>query len=247
MKKVILLILISSLTLLIAGTPKSVYFHIVDSNGDQFDFSDGNNGVEFEMWNPEREGEILTFESEGASYEMFGGVWSGIVCNVGYFPTPWQPGDKIKAKIKHCVDKGWYEPESGAVIYTLYLPDDDTMPMFFGFEPIIEGSGEPIVLGTFKSDTSIESNIPTGTTMEQNYPNPFNPTTTINFSVANEGLVNLNVYNLSGQIVSKLLEKELNVGMHSVNFDASDLSAGVYYYILEADDQILSNKMILLK
>ena len=75
----------------------------------------------------------------------------------------------------------------------------------------------------------------------------FNPTTTINFSIINEGTVKLNVYNTSGEIVSELINNKYSAGNHTINFDGSDLSAGVYYYILEANDQVLSNKMILLK
>lgn len=247
MRNVIFLLIIGS-GILFAGVPKNVYFHIVDQNGDQFNFNDGNDNVYFEMWNPEREDEILTCESEGSSYEMFGGVWSGIICNVGYFPTPWLPGDKIKLKVKHFCDKGWYEPASGAVIYTLYLPDDGVSPMFFGFEPLIEGTGEPIVLDAYKYDESdIEYNIPSQIALEQNYPNPFNPSTTIRFSLSERDHVSLNIYNMNGERVSTLVDSELSAGYHTLDFNGSELSTGVYYYILEARGQASIKIMLLLK
>jgi len=98
------------------------------------------------------------------------------------------------------------------------------------------------------SPSSIEgSNVPVTTALYQNYPNPFNPTTAIRFDLAAAGNVKLNVYNYNGQLLQSLVNGTMNAGVHSVNFDASSLSAGVYYYTLEAGNSIMSNKMILVK
>ncbi|NOR45098.1 MAG: T9SS type A sorting domain-containing protein [Candidatus Delongbacteria bacterium] len=93
----------------------------------------------------------------------------------------------------------------------------------------------------------ISGSIPLQTNLEQNYPNPFNPTTTISFSIVEPGDVKLNIYNFSGQLVSSLVDREMVAGHHTVSFDASNLSAGIYYYTLEADNMTMSNKMILAK
>ncbi len=91
------------------------------------------------------------------------------------------------------------------------------------------------------------SEVPSKFELKQNYPNPFNPSTTIEFNVPRKSFVTLGVYNSLGQKVKTLLEKELNGGNHAVEFDASSLSSGVYFYRLEASDFTTVRKMILLK
>ncbi|MDA3837529.1 MAG: choice-of-anchor J domain-containing protein [Candidatus Delongbacteria bacterium] len=98
------------------------------------------------------------------------------------------------------------------------------------------------------SKTSIEEGVtPKSTTLYQNYPNPFNPTTEINFSIQDKGVVSLNVYNYKGQLVESLVDGNLNKGLHKVNFDASNYSTGVYYYTLKADNTSMTRKMVLVK
>ncbi len=83
--------------------------------------------------------------------------------------------------------------------------------------------------------------------LEQNYPNPFNPTTTIAFSIANKSKVKLSVYNVVGEEVVELVNREMAVGMHTINFDASNLVSGIYFYKLIANDFIETKKLLLLK
>ena len=92
-----------------------------------------------------------------------------------------------------------------------------------------------------------EIEIPTEYSLSQNYPNPFNPTTTINYSIKNSGLVSLNVYNIKGELVSELVNKAQSVGNYSVNFDASKLSSGTYIYELKNNENRIAKKMLLLK
>ena len=91
------------------------------------------------------------------------------------------------------------------------------------------------------------TNIPTRVQLEQNYPNPFNATTTIPFYIPHQMHVELTLFDLLGRKVKTLLNKELSAGHHSVQFDASALSSGVYYYQLKAGNVRYSRKMILLK
>jgi hypothetical protein len=83
--------------------------------------------------------------------------------------------------------------------------------------------------------------------LSQNYPNPFNPTTRISFELPSSQFVKLSVFNMLGQEVSTLLQTEMNAGSHFVNFDASQLSSGVYVYRLEAGGQVITRKMTLVK
>ena len=73
--------------------------------------------------------------------------------------------------------------------------------------------------------------------LSQNYPNPFNPNTTITFDLADESQVSLIVFDVLGQEVSQLIHEELEAGIHSINFDASSLNSGVYFYKLRVQSQ----------
>lgn len=92
-----------------------------------------------------------------------------------------------------------------------------------------------------------KSAVATNFTLEQNYPNPFNPTTTIKFHIAKAGRVNLTVYNMLGQKVATLVNKNMPMGTFKVDFDGSKLASGVYIYTLKAGNVKLNKKMTLLK
>ena len=82
----------------------------------------------------------------------------------------------------------------------------------------------------------IVDDVPEDFVLYQNYPNPFNPTTTIEFSLPDPSLVTLKVYNVLGQEVATLLNHEsMDDGEHDAEFDASQLSSGVYFYRLVAE------------
>ena len=83
--------------------------------------------------------------------------------------------------------------------------------------------------------------------LEQNYPNPFNPTTEIKFSLTNASEVKLSVFNINGQLVSELVNGEMNAGIHTVNFDGNNLNSGIYFYTLEANGISVTKKMVLTK
>ncbi len=93
----------------------------------------------------------------------------------------------------------------------------------------------------------VESSLPSDFALNQNYPNPFNPTTTIEFSLPTPSDVSLKVYNVIGQEVASLVDGPMGAGSHTVQFDASNLSSGVYFYRLTAGGVTQSKKMSLLK
>jgi len=84
-------------------------------------------------------------------------------------------------------------------------------------------------------------------TLEQNFPNPFNPSTKIRFSIPEQGLVTLKVFNLLGEEVATLINTEMTTGSYEVDFKGSEISSGIYFYTLTADNFISTKKMILLK
>ncbi|MCF8267117.1 MAG: carboxypeptidase regulatory-like domain-containing protein [Ignavibacteriales bacterium] len=83
--------------------------------------------------------------------------------------------------------------------------------------------------------------------LNQNYPNPFNPSTTISFSVPASGMVKLSVFDILGREVSVLVNQNMQAGIHTVNFNASDLSSGLYIYRLQSSNNTLTKKMMLIK
>jgi hypothetical protein len=99
----------------------------------------------------------------------------------------------------------------------------------------------------YSQEVNAEVSVPLQYALEQNYPNPFNPNTTIEYSVANEGFVNIAVFNLLGEKVSTLISKNQKAGNYEVNFNASMLPSGVYFYSMEAGDFKSVRKMLLMK
>jgi len=81
----------------------------------------------------------------------------------------------------------------------------------------------------------------------QNHPNPFNPSTTIEFTLSKDENITLKIYNLNGELVAVLLEKQLSAGMHRVDWNASGLASGVYLYRLVAENFVQSKKLILMR
>jgi hypothetical protein len=85
-------------------------------------------------------------------------------------------------------------------------------------------------------------------TLNQNYPNPFNPTTTIEFSITEPSDITLQIYTVTGELVTTLIDgQQFNTGAYKAIFDAKGLASGTYIYTIKTGTQTLSKKMILLK
>jgi len=96
--------------------------------------------------------------------------------------------------------------------------------------------------------TDEELGIPITVELRQNYPNPFNPNTTIAFGVPSSGKVTLEVFDVLGRKVATLLNQENKIaGRHTVNFDARNLSSGMYIYRLKAGNSVITKKLTLIK
>ncbi len=93
----------------------------------------------------------------------------------------------------------------------------------------------------------IATEVPASYTLNQNYPNPFNPSTKINFSIPKAGIVTLKVYDITGKEVAKLLNQNLGIGSYEYNFNASNLTSGIYFYTLKTGNFIETKKMMLVK
>lgn len=98
---------------------------------------------------------------------------------------------------------------------------------------------------TLGTDKNISN--PADFSLAQNYPNPFNPVTTISFNLETPGDYSLEVFNTLGQKVTTLQDGYAEAGIHSVNFDASSLSSGIYFYKLSNGTLSITKKSVLLK
>ncbi len=102
--------------------------------------------------------------------------------------------------------------------------------------------------GSFKYSDIVEVDVaPSKFSLSQNYPNPFNPMTIISYQLPINSFVTINVYNVLGNEVATLVSERKSAGKYEVNFDASNLGSGVYFYTLRAENFSQTRKMVLLK
>jgi uncharacterized membrane protein len=103
--------------------------------------------------------------------------------------------------------------------------------------------------GTFEYSNIIEIDINSVSefTLNQNYPNPFNPSTKISFTIPQTANVKLSIYNAIGEKIAELMNEVKSAGTYDVDFNASELSSGIYLYRLEAGEFIQTRKMSLMK
>lgn len=89
--------------------------------------------------------------------------------------------------------------------------------------------------------------MPSDFNLAQNYPNPFNPSTVITFSIPENGMAIMKVYDVLGKEVATLVNEVKDAGTYQVNFNASNLSSGIYYYSINFNGNVKTNKMMLVK
>ncbi|MBX7047122.1 MAG: T9SS type A sorting domain-containing protein [Ignavibacteria bacterium] len=83
-------------------------------------------------------------------------------------------------------------------------------------------------------------------TLYQNYPNPFNPNTAIAYQISKGGVVNLKVYNIQGKEIAVLVNERKSSGSYEINFNAQNLTSGIYFYSLSIDNKIVETKKMML-
>lgn len=112
----------------------------------------------------------------------------------------------------------------------------------------VNGTSLENVVFNLTHKTGAENNTsPSNFSLSQNYPNPFNPSTSISYTLPKDGFVTLRVFNASGQMVSEIVSSNQNAGTYNVEFNAQNLSSGIYFYRLESNGFADTRKMILVK
>jgi hypothetical protein len=133
---------------------------------------------------------------------------------------------------------GYNTPDS--IISGISVNQDTVSGINFILEPIVSA---------LQNDPEL---IPRAHALYQNYPNPFNPVTNIRFGVAHAGMVKLELFNITGQLVSSLVEGQKEAGYYTFELKAARLASGIYFYRLEINDAeghrfVKAHKMVLMK
>ena len=128
-------------------------------------------------------------------------------------------------------------------IYT----DDVGRDEAWGGEAIHFFIGHDSISGIIAFEVGVDDDAPAASAVAQNSPNPFNPTTTISFTNAEAGNVSIDVFNVAGQKVDTIASQFMSAGNHSVTWNASEFSAGVYFSTVKTGDFSKTMKMTLLK
>jgi len=154
-------------------------------------------------------------------------------------PPPFPPIELITTN-----DSIWIAPDNWIVKDV--IPANNIDLSFLGFPPFtIPG------LRTELTDeiTKVENDhlVPSSIYLSQNYPNPFNPITSFEFRIAESGFVSLKVYDVLGREAATLINEDKSAGAYKVEFNASGLTSGIYFYRVTAGKLIETKKMILLK
>ena len=118
--------------------------------------------------------------------------------------------------------------------------------------PIELNTSKHFYVASLDSQDATDASVPKITMLEANYPNPFNPETTIKYSIAKAGKVNLSIYNAKGQLVRTLVNESMEPGFRSIvwkgeNNNGNKVSSGVYFYHLKTADRVITKKMLLMK
>lgn len=135
---------------------------------------------------------------------------------------------------------------SDPTLWEFLKSDVDNSHMYFA-EPL--DSATMAKLGFTRFPTSVEEleGIPSEFSLKQNYPNPFNPTTIIEYSVAKSSYVTLKVYDAIGKEVKSLYKGQQKPGNYKTEFDAQELSSGIYFATLKTENYVSTIKMLLLQ
>jgi len=153
----------------------------------------------------------------------------------------WFSGYEITKSFSTVIDTGWVAGNCDFIFYIYRKGLEDTLlihnDIYQSFKGSVTGSN-----GILNAGQNV-----TGYSLFQNYPNPFNPVTSIKFSIPKNENISLKVFDILGKEVSSVYNGYLKAGTYNADFNASELSSGIYFYKLETKNFVDVKKMILVK
>ena len=200
-------------------------------------------------------GEILKTVNGGVTWFSYGTVFGSAVNAYRLFIVGSEAYMSVKSGSQGAIIKNyeagsgmfWYQQETSFVLFgapSFMFTSAATGYAVSGIGNIYKttnSGGSPIGI------TNTSSEIPEKFSLSQNYPNPFNPETNIEFAVPYQSHVKLAIYDNIGREVSLLADEFLSAGVYKVNFNAGNLTSGVYFYRLMTKESSLTKKMMLIK
>jgi len=154
-----------------------------------------------------------------------------------YNENPFNKGINFGSKAVYAnFSQKWMNDTSGVMIYVSHADNFATIEVEFD-----SNAANPVPV------KEIKNGWPAVFFLKQNYPNPFNPLTTIGFIIPVKSKVVLKIFDIHGNEVKTLINREIEAGYHQAEFDASGLSSGIYFYRIDAEDFTSTRKMIFLK
>ncbi|MBD3232926.1 MAG: T9SS type A sorting domain-containing protein [candidate division Zixibacteria bacterium] len=186
---------------------------------------------------------------------IVGDAWIYVISDENYYHiktfsgvNPIYPGDSIYEYLEQSI------PESappGIYTYMAFSGDypDACDSVWLEFEVIGAGTGNGNTNWSLESEcwNSEKSGTPLAYTTISNYPNPFNGITTIIYSIPKQSDAEIMIYNIQGQLVEHLMNENQPAGRHYITWNASQVPSGVYLYRLEANGEVITGRMTLLK
>ncbi|TKJ40841.1 hypothetical protein CEE37_07720 [candidate division LCP-89 bacterium B3_LCP] len=186
----------------------------------------------------------LTVPLELSGYDPGVGNWSDYYITTnptateGLFFT--SPGTAVGDPCGHRDDVDQHN--SIALGFCLFMMDTDNTETFLS--NVLDYFGNNPGTGVEPENKVVQ---PLTYELQQNFPNPFNPVTQIRFAIPENTKVELTIYNLMGQEVAKLVDRNLNAGYHSVSWDGAQFASGIYFYKIKTANFEQAQKMILVK
>ena len=220
--------------------------NIIHSNtasvgGDQVYINDFNSDPYF-FFNDVQGGKIA-FGGSGAGSNYFGYYQNNIDFDPLFRDTTYNLSDSSQ-----CIGAGIDSIEINGTMYhcPAFCKMGNPRPSPAGSNPDIGPCENPLPFPKI-TDVKQESTIPKEFALYQNYPNPFNPNTTIKYSLPISSFVTLKVYDILGNEIITLVNERKSAGNYSVNFNASNLPSGIYFYRMQAGGFASTKKFVLLK
>jgi hypothetical protein len=156
------------------------------------------------------------------------------------------PGNFVAATAFTQKPPSWSSRGYIPTLIEYYNASNDAGTIWVGYD----GANKKLYFDRYGAVTRITNNetiIPEEYQLSQNYPNPFNPETKIDFMIPKNDFVSIKVFDITGKEITTLVNSVMNKGSYSVNFNASNLSTGIYFYKITSGSYSETKKMMLVK